>query len=100
MIPEIKIVFESSTAIQPSVAQARPTFSIQNTTISLTTAKAGDVSVDVFSMNGKRVATLYRGTLAAGTYAFSLDSMPKGMYIIRIKSADFTATHPVQTTGR
>ena len=100
MIPEIKIVFESSTAIQPSVAQARPTFSIQNTTISLTTAKAGDVSVDVFSMNGKRVATLYKGTLAAGTYAFSLDSMPKGMYIIRIKSADFTATHPVQTTGR
>ena len=100
MIPEIKIVFDGTTAIQPSVAQARPTFSIQNTTISLTTAKAGDVSVDVFSMNGKRVATLYKGTLAAGTYAFSLDSMPKGMYIIRIKSADFTATHPVQTTGR
>ena len=51
-------------------------------------------------MNGKRVATLYRGALAACTYAFILDSMPKGMYIIRIKSADFTATHPVQTTGR
>ena len=95
MIPEIKIVFDGSTAIQPSAAQVRPTFSIQNTTISLTTASAGDVSVDVFGMNGKRVATLYKGNLTAGSYAFSLENMPKGTYIVRVKGAGIIATQPV-----
>ena len=53
------------------------------------------MSVDVFGMNGKRVATLYRGSLAAGNYAFSLENMPKGMYIVRVKGAGITATQPV-----
>ena len=101
MIPEIKIVFDGTTAIPTAATvQARPSFGISGNTISLTTVKAGNVSVDVFGMNGRRIATLFRGTLASGSYAFSLADMPKGMYIIRIKSADFTATHPVQTTGR
>jgi len=98
MIPEIKIVFDGSTAIENAAQQAasiRPTFSIQNTTISLSTAKASVVAVDVFGLNGKRVATLYKGNLAAGSYAFSLADMPKGQYIVRVKGAGITATQPV-----
>jgi len=49
----------------------------------------------MFGMNGKRVATLYRGNLAAGTYAFGLADMPKGMYIVRVKGAGIAATRPV-----
>ena len=93
MIPEIKIVFDGSVAI-PHVAQVRTAFGIQNTTISLTTAKAGNVSVDVFNMNGRRIATLFHGKLAQGSYAFSLSEMPKGMYIVRVKGTGFTATQP------
>jgi hypothetical protein len=95
MIPEIKIVFDGPSAI-PTVtnAPARPSFSIQKNTISLATPKAGNVSVDVFGMNGKRVATLFRGTLAPGSYAFSLSDMPKGMYIVRVTSAGYTMTQP------
>ena len=70
-------------------------FGIQGNTISLSTAKAGLVSVDVFGMNGKRVATLYKGNLAAGSYAFSLADMPKGRYIVRVKGAGIAATKPI-----
>ena len=101
MIPEIKIVFDGTTAIPTATTvQARPSFGISGNTISLTTVKAGNVSVDVFGMNGRRIATLFRGTLASGSYAFSLADMPKGMYIVRIKGADIDATQPVQIIGR
>lgn len=60
-----------------------------------TAASAGLVNVDVFGMNGKRVATLYRGTLSAGTHAFDMTDMSKGQYIVRVKGAGITATQPI-----
>lgn len=98
MIPEIKIVFdEGPIGIEPRAVSlaAGGTFNIAGNTISLVTAKAGDVSVDMFSMNGKRVATLFHGTLTQGSYAFSLENMPKGMYIVRVKGTGIAATRPV-----
>ncbi|MBR2058525.1 MAG: T9SS type A sorting domain-containing protein, partial [Fibrobacter sp.] len=97
MIPEIKIVFgESSVGIEPRAAavKAGASLGIAGNTISLVTAKAGDVSVDVYGMNGRRIATLFHGALAQGSYAFSLENMPKGMYIVRVKGAGITATQP------
>ena len=95
-VAKIELVDENgnSSAIHRS-AVAKTNFSIQGNSVNLTTATAGNVSVDVFGMNGKRVATLYRGRLAAGTYAFGLTDMPKGSYIVRVKGAGFTATQPV-----
>lgn len=78
-----------------TVAASAAKFGIQGNTISLSTAKSGIVSVDVFGLNGKRVATLYKGNLAAGSYAFSLENIPKGSYIVRAKGAGFAATKPV-----
>ncbi len=78
-----------------TVAASAAKFGIQGNTISLSTAKAGMVSVDVFGLNGKRVATLYKGNLAAGSYAFSLENMPKGSYIVRVKGAGIAATKPI-----
>ncbi len=98
MIPEIKIVFdEGPLGIEPRAVSpaAGGTFNIAGNTISLVTAKAGDVSVDVYGMNGKRVATLFHGTLTQGSYAFSLENMPKGMYIVRVKGTGIAATRPV-----
>ena len=95
-VAKIELVDENgnSSAIHRS-AVAKNNFSIQGNSVNLTTATAGKVSVDVFGMNGKRVATLYRGRLAAGTYAFGLTDMPKGSYIVRVKGAGLTATQPV-----
>lgn len=78
-----------------TVAASAAKFGIQGNTISLSTVKSGMVSVDVFGLNGKRVATLYKGNLAAGSYAFSLENMPKGSYIVRVKGAGIAATQPV-----
>lgn len=98
MIPEIKIVFsEGPIGIEPRAVSlaASGTFNIAGNTISLVTAKAGDVSVDVFGMNGKLVATLFNGMLGVGNYEFSLADMPKGQYIVRMKDAGITTTRPV-----
>ena len=97
MIPEIKIVFEAgSTGISTADApMARPSFGVNGNTVLLTTAKSGVVSVDVFGLNGKRIATLYNGNLAAGSYAFSLVDMPKGQYIVRVNGVGIAVTKPV-----
>ena len=84
-----------SAAIEPKVSIAASKISVVGKSLSLTTVKAGPVSVDVFGVTGKKVATLYRGNLSAGSYAFSLADMPKGRYIVRVKGAGLTATQPV-----
>ena len=98
-IAKIELVDETGApaAIKPVVAKAGTAakLSVSGKTVSLTTAKAGLVSVEVFGMNGKRVETLYKGNLAAGTSAFSLADMPKGRYIVRVKGAGLAATQPV-----
>ena len=95
-VSKIELVDENgnSTAIKHAVAAASK-ISISGNMVSLSTAKAGVVAVDVFGLNGKRVATLYKGNLAAGSYAFSLADMPKGQYIVRVKGAGIAATQPV-----
>lgn len=97
-VSKIELVDESgaSAAIKPVVSKASAAkLGVSGKTVSLTTAKAGMVAVEVFGMNGKRVATLYKGNLAAGTSAFSLADMPKGRYIVRVKGAGLAATQPV-----
>lgn len=98
-IAKIELVDESGApaTIKPVVAKASASakLGVSGKTVSLTTAKAGMVAVEVFGMNGKRVATLYKGNLAAGTSAFSLADMPKGRYIVRVKGAGIAATQPV-----
>ena len=101
MIPEIKIVFDENyvygkqTTITKMRTSANSKFSIKGSNVMLSTKDQGNVSVDVFAMNGKRIATLFSGKLGAGNYAFSLADMPKGQYIVRMKSAGLTATQPV-----
>ena len=82
-------------AIEPKVTIAASKISVSGNVISFAAAKSSNVSVDIFSMNGKRIATLYRGNIAAGSYSFSLENMPKGSYIVRVKGAGIAATQPV-----
>ena len=100
MIPEIKIVFDenyvygkSTTLTKSKIATSK--FTINGDKIMFNTKAKGQVSVDVFGMNGRIVATLFNGMLSAGNYVFSLADMPKGQYIIRMKGAGITTTQPV-----
>ncbi|MCQ2105520.1 MAG: hypothetical protein MJZ26_06985 [Fibrobacter sp.] len=43
-------------------------------------------SVDIFDMQGNRVASLFKGNIPAGTMQFSLEPLANGNYIIRARS--------------
>ena len=70
--------------------------SVISETLSFTNPIAGKTSIDVFAMNGRHVATLYRGNLTTGTHAFSLANINRGQYIIRVKGQGLAATQPIR----
>lgn len=88
-------VNNSTDAIRTFAKVSASKLSVMGKNVMLTTATTGNVSIDVFAMNGRRIATLFQGNLFAGTYAFSLADMPKGNYIVRVKEAGLTTTQPV-----
>jgi hypothetical protein len=65
---------------------------LQGNSLSFTTARSGNVSLDVFDLQGNRVANLYKGTLSAGTHQFNLSGMARGSYLVRAKGAGLSAT--------
>ena len=68
---------------------------LRNNSLTLNIAKSGTISLDVFDLQGNRVASLYKGTLSAGTHQFSLSGMARGSYIVRAKGAGVAATQKV-----
>ena len=61
---------------------------------------AAEVTVEVFSTLGRRVARLDAGTLAAGTHALRLDAgtWTAGVYIVRLTAGGQTATGRLTVT--
>ena len=84
-----------TSAIKPIAAAKKASMSVKNGNVSLTANTSGFASIDVFNMIGKRVMTLHRGNLSAGSHTFSLQGLNKGQYIIRAKGAGFNATQKV-----
>ena len=82
-------------AIKPIAAAKKAGMSVKNGNLSLTANASGFASIDVFNMIGKRIATLHRGNLSAGSHTFSLQNLNKGQYIIRVKGAGLNATQKV-----
>jgi hypothetical protein len=64
------------------------------TTISYTLPAAGQISLKVYDMLGKEVATLVNGMRPAGANTTSFDAsyLPSGMYFYTLRSAGFSAT--------
>ena len=83
------------TALKPSAIAKSSGIRMNGSNIVFTASKAGFANIDVFNMNGKRVATLYRGTLSTGEHSFSLQNLAKGQYIIRAKGTGIAATKPI-----
>jgi hypothetical protein len=62
-----------------------------NNTLSLTTT-AGNISIDIFDLQGNRVMSLHKGALSAGTHQFNLSGMARGSYLVRAKGTGLSAT--------
>ena len=52
------------------------------------------MSVTVYDMTGRRVATLMQGTLSAGHHEvqWRADTMPSGVYLVRMQAGSFSKT--------
>ena len=85
-----------TTSLKPFTAARNAGLKVDGGSVSLTTNASGFASIDVFNMIGKRVSTLYRGTLTAGDHKFSLQNLSKGQYFIRVKGAGISASKRIQ----
>ena len=85
----------ATSALKPVVHASNSGLHVYGSNVAFTASKSGFTSVDVFNMNGKRVATLYRGNLSVGEHSFGLQNIPKGQYVIRVKGAGIAASKRV-----
>jgi hypothetical protein len=81
---EINVVM----ATEFSLMAAYPNPFNPSTTLSLNMPESGFVSVKVFNLMGKAVATLAEGSMDANTYSFTWNAsdMPSGMYMVRAEA--------------
>ncbi|MBI5646147.1 MAG: T9SS type A sorting domain-containing protein [Ignavibacteriae bacterium] len=93
---------DSTTSVDRDVAQANTVFLEQNhpnpfsssTTVVYRTASAHMVSIFVYDLLGRNVATLFDGESSPGSHAvfFHRGSLPAGNYVIRLESDGRTST--------
>ncbi len=65
------------------------------TNISFTLPEASNVALEVYNMQGQRVATIANGAMAAGSHNVSFDAtnLSSGIYLYRLTAGAFTATN-------
>ena len=75
-----------------TLGQNYPNPFANETTIQFTIAKAGQVNISLFDINGRTVRVLVNGSREAGTHAISFytGNLVKGVYYYRIQAGDFT----------
>ena len=75
-----------------SLSQNYPNPFNPTTNITFNLAEAGDIRVDVYTIQGQRVATLAEGLHGAGSHNVSFDAsrLASGMYIYRLRSGTET----------
>jgi len=97
-------VSDGSTAMDDKTASPAESFNLlQNypnpfnpvTTIMYSVPENGPVSLKVYDLLGKEVATLFQGIRQAGDYAVTFDgsSLAGGVYLYRLRAGDFTETN-------
>ena len=94
MIPEIKIVFEGSSGLASIRSASAKALQLHGNMLTLSMGHAQGVTAELFDVTGHKVATLYRGTLSAGTHQFKVTAT-KGMYLVKITGQGINLTQKV-----
>jgi subtilisin family serine protease len=84
---------EDDAADQGLSLSAAPNPAAGSVRLALVLERTADVSVGVYDVLGREVATLHDGPLAAGPHAFVLDAarLPAGVYVVRARTASGVA---------
>ena len=94
MIPEIKIVFEGSSGLTSIRSASAKALQLHGNMLTLSMGRTQGVTAELFDVTGHKVATLYRGTLSAGTHQFKVNAA-KGMYLVKITGQGINLTQKV-----
>jgi len=92
-------VEEGNTRIAPQtgfeLASARPNPLSRSTSIAFSLPKSGEVSLAVYDIAGRKVATLAQGTMSAGSHEVSWNGAkaPAGVYLYRLSFEGKTLTN-------
>jgi hypothetical protein len=85
-----------------ALAAPRPNPSSGATTISLTLSIEAETAVEVYDLSGRRVATVHRGTLAAGVHDLTWNgrgdggvTLGAGIYFVRATAAGVTESRRI-----
>lgn len=99
--PALTVTYTTGTSVEDTPAQAEPTLA-QNypnpfrsgTAVTFAVPVASDVTLQVFDLLGRRVATLVEGTIAAGVHSvwFQPGREPAGIYLARLRVGDRVIT--------
>jgi len=96
--PNILVANEDGTTAEAFMLQsAFPNPFRAATTVRFTLPDAADVTLAVYDVLGRRVATLEDGTLAAGDHEATFDAagLPSGVYLVRLDAGSRHATERV-----
>lgn len=86
------------TPVSYSLQQNYPNPFNPETTISFTIANRGNVTLKVYDVTGREIATLLDDYRAAGEHkiSFNASSLPSGVYFYRLTSGSFTQTKKME----
>lgn len=62
-------------------------FSIKNSQVMMSLPQTSKISLEIFNTKGRKVGTVFSGTLSAGSHVLNMDrgNLPKGVYVIRAR---------------
>jgi len=75
----------AASGIKAGVKGLANRISVQGKDLQLSLAKSGNVTVDLFDLQGHRIADLHSGYLAAGAHTLTMKSVNEGLYVVRLK---------------
>jgi len=97
------ITLEDATSTEPGIdgpevftlSQNYPNPFNPTTNISFTLPEAGDVTLEVFNVQGQRVAMLVNGSRSAGSHSvsFNAEHLASGIYLYRLQSGSLVQTN-------
>ncbi len=99
--PTLTVTYTTGTSVEDTPALAAPALSqnypnpfMSDTEVAFTLPARSDVTLEVFDLLGRRVATLVDGNLDAGVHSVSFRAgrAPTGIYLARLRVGDLVVT--------